>query len=182
MADITLAEYNGRAWLVGGEEHIDDLLANTLAPDITIERVSCDSKSEVNALWVQNCGKPDHASDPWMIHPAIVDRTRRRSPDHAVFFAQWSALLDHDALAVVRAAAAIALQNPQQPVKVAEYIDANGKRSIADLSRLRAGLVEDALVTAGVDASRIERIARPFSDLDGVGAECQRVDIVVAPA
>ena len=30
MADITLAEFNGSVWLVGGEDYVDDLLANTL--------------------------------------------------------------------------------------------------------------------------------------------------------
>ncbi len=42
MADITLAEYNGRVWLVGGEVYIDDLLANTLTPNVSIELVRCE--------------------------------------------------------------------------------------------------------------------------------------------
>ena len=64
MADITLAELNGRVWLVGGEPYIDDLLANTLAPEISIELVPCESKSEVHALWVQHCGQPDDTGRP----------------------------------------------------------------------------------------------------------------------
>ena len=56
MADITLAEFNGSVWLVGGESHIDDLLTNTLSSDVTIEMVPCARKSDVHDLWVQNCG------------------------------------------------------------------------------------------------------------------------------
>ena len=56
MADITLAEFHGRVWLVGGEPYIDDLLANTLAADVSIEIIPCEQKSQVNALWEQHCG------------------------------------------------------------------------------------------------------------------------------
>ena len=46
MADIVLAEFGGQAWLVGGEEYIDDLLANTLPQHVTIELVACDFKDQ----------------------------------------------------------------------------------------------------------------------------------------
>lgn len=179
MADITLAEFNGRVWLVGGETYIDDLLANTLSKDISIELVACETKAHVHDLWVQNCGKKESLGDPWMIHPAIVTRIRRSSPDYAVFFAQWSAMLDPDALTVIASAAAWAVENPSAPVLVAEYLDPAGPRSIADLSRLRAGLVEDKLVEGGVPQSRIERVTRAVSEVPGMAQESQRVDIIV---
>ena len=79
MADITLAEFNGRVWLVGGEVHIDDLLANTLPPDVSIEMVRCESQSEVHSLWVQNCGEPASAAD------AVDHPSQYRRPDPPQF-------------------------------------------------------------------------------------------------
>lgn len=179
MADITLAEFNGRVWLVGGETYIDDLLANTLSKDVSIELVACEHKSEVHDLWVQNTGKKDFIGDPWMIHPAIVTRIRRSTPDYAVFFAQWSAMLDPEALTVIASAAAWAVENPGAQVQVAEYLDPAGPRAMADLSRLRAGLVEDKLVEGGVPQSRIERVTRDVAEVPGMTQESQRVDIIV---
>ena len=181
MADITLAEFNGRVWLVGGEGHLQDLLANTLDGDISIEFVQCEHSSEVHHLWVQNCGEPAPRTDgmPWQIHPNIAERIRRRSPDYAVFFTQWSAMLDQDALIVINAAASWARENPQVPVMLAEYLDPEGPQAIADLSRLRAQLIEDRLAENGVARERVERIRRNVSDVPGMSQESQRVDIIV---
>jgi hypothetical protein len=181
MADITLAEFNGRVWLVSGEGHLQDLLANTLSPDISIELVQCEHSSAVHQMWVQNCGEPPPRTDgmPWQIHPNIVERIRRRSPDYAVFFSQWSAMLDQDALIVINAAAARANENPDMPVVLAEYLDPEGPQSIVDLSRLRAQLIEDRLAESGVTRQRIERIRRSVGDVPGMSQESQRVDIVV---
>jgi hypothetical protein len=158
MADITLAECDGNTWVVGGEQYIDDLLANTLPPDVTIELIACDSKSDVMALWMQNCGPlPDGVyGDPWVIHPAIAQRIRRASPDHAVFFAQWSAMLDADALAVIHAAALRAAEHPEAPVVLAQYLDQQG-----------------------VDRARMQRITRPVAGVPGMGQESQRIEVVV---
>ena len=182
MADITLAEFNGRVWLVGGEVHIDDLLANTLTPDVSIEMVRCESQSEVHGLWVQNCGEPASAGMPWIIHPNIADRIRRSSPDYAVYFAQWSAMLDHDAMAVIRAAANWWLQHPEAPVILAEYLDPAGPQSMVDLSRLRTQLIEEKLAESGVAPSQITRELRNVADVPGMAQESQRVDIIVRPA
>ncbi len=181
MADITLAEFNGNAWLVGGEQHIDDLLANTLPEDVTIELVPCDSKSAVNALWVQNCGMlPEGVGgDPWIIHPAIVNRIRRSSPDYAVFFGQWSAMLDEDALAVIHAAAGNAREHQDAQLFVAEYLDPEGPPAIADLQRLRAHLIEEQLVSKGVERARLQRIVRAVADVPGMAQESQRIEIIV---
>ncbi len=183
MADITLAEFNGRVWLVGGEGHLQDLLANTLPADISIELVQCEHSSDVHQMWVQNCGGPAPRTDgmPWQIHPNIVERIRRRSPDYAVFFSQWSAMLDQDALIVINAAAARAKDNPDVPVILAEYLDPEGPPAIADLTRLRAQLIEDRLAENGIARVRLERVRRGISEVPGMSQESQRVDIIVRP-
>lgn len=182
MADVTLAELNGSVWLVGGELHIDDLLANTLSKDITIELVPCERKSDVRQLWVQNCGEPPSGAEPWMIHPAIVARIKRSTPDYAVFFAQWSALLDEDALRVIASAASWASQNPEAPVLLAEYLDPAGPPAMEGLSRLRAQLIEDKLAEQGLPRERIARVRRDIAEVPGMGQESQRLDIVVRAA
>jgi outer membrane protein OmpA-like peptidoglycan-associated protein len=181
MADITLAELNGRVWLVGGEGYLQDLLANTLGNDVSIELVQCERQSEVRELWVQNCGEPADGTDgmPWQIHPNIVARIRRRSPDYAVYFAQWSVLLDAEALAVINAAALWARENSEVPVTLAEYLDPSGPSAIADLSRLRAQLIEDKLAESGIARERIVRERRDVADVPGMAQESQRVDIIV---
>lgn len=182
MADITLAEFNGGVWLVGGEAYIDDLLANTLAPDVSIELVRCESQTDVRDLWIQNCGEQTTANMPWIIHPNIAERIRRSSPDYAVYFAQWSAMLDPDALAVIRGAANWLSQHPEVPVTLAEDIDPAGPKAMVDLSRLRAQLIEDKLVEFGIEGRQIARLRRSVSDVPGMAQESQRVDIIVTPA
>jgi hypothetical protein len=179
MADITLAEFNGRVWLVGGEAHLQDLLANTLPPDISTELVQCERPEDIHTLWAQLCGAPRLGGMPWQIHPNIVARIHRTWPDFAVYFAQWSALLDAEALTVINAAASQAKQNPQAPVILAEYLDPDGPQAMVDLSRLRAQLIEDKLAETGVDHGRITREKRKVSDVPGMAQESQRVDIVV---
>jgi outer membrane protein OmpA-like peptidoglycan-associated protein len=181
MADITLAEFNGRVFLVGGEAYLDDLLANTLAPEVSIELVQCERQSEVHELWVQHNGEPQDGVGgvPWAIHPNIAARIRRSSPDYAVFFAQWSAMLDADALTVIDAAAAWAGANPDAPVLIAEYVDETGPAAIAALAGVRMQLVEDRLAERGIPRTRIARIRRGTAEVPGMGPESQRVDIVV---
>lgn len=179
MADITLAECNGRVWLVGGEAHLEDLLANTLSKQVSIELVQCEQPSDVHDLWVQNYGEPNVGGLPWQIHPNIVARIRRRSPDYAVYFAQWSAMLDPDALTVINAAGGWAMQNPEAEVMLAEYLDPAGPQAMADLSRLRAQLIEDKLVEAGIERERVRHIKRNVGEVPGMSQESQRVDIIV---
>ena len=179
MADITLAEFNGNVWLVGGEDHIDDLLTNTLPQDVTIEMVPCARKSDVHALWVQNCGESNFIGDPWIIHPAIVQRIRRTTPDYAVFFGQWSVLLDADALTVIRNAASWAAKNEAAPVLLTEYLEPTAPSALEGLSGLRAQLIADELARLGVARERITRVRRDVAELPGLGQESQRLDIVV---
>ncbi len=179
MADITLAEFKGRVWLVGGEAHLHDLLNNSLPNNVSIEMLNCERLSNVTDLWVQHCGERQTSGMPWQLHPAIVTRIRRRSPDYSVYFAQWSVLLDHDALTVIKAAANWAQENPAMPVTLAEYVDPAGPKAIADLSRLRAQLIEDQLTEGGVAPDRILRVRRDIDEAAGMTRESQRVDIVI---
>jgi hypothetical protein len=184
MADILLAEFEGRAWLVSGEVHLDDLLANTLSPEVSVELVPCESVAAVRDLWARHGGDPA-AGMPWLVHPNVVDRVMGTmggaSPDHAVMFGPWSALLEPAALAVIEAAAAQANRQPEATVTLAEYLDPAGPQAIADLSRLRAQLIEDQLAGHGVPRERISRVRRAVSEVPGMAQESQRVDILIGP-
>ena len=184
VADILLAEFEGRVWLVSGEEHLDDLLANTLSPDVSVELVPCESVAAVRDQWAQHGGDPS-AGMPWLVHPNVVARvmgtTRDGSSDHAVMFGPWSVLLDQAALAVIAAAAVQANQRPEATVTLAEYLDPAGPQAIADLSRLRAQLIEDQLAANGVPRERISRVRRGVGEVPGMAQESQRVDILLGP-
>lgn len=179
MADITLAECNGGVWLVSGEDYLHDLLGNTLPKKVSIEFVQCERPDEVRRLWIQNCGPREDGGMPWQIHPAIVTRTRRRTPDFAVYFGPWSALLDQDALIVLGAAAEQARELIETPVVVAQYLAPGGPRPMVDLAALRAHLVEEKLTELGVPRARIERVIRDVTDLPESGQESQRIDVIV---
>ncbi len=182
MADITLAEFNGRVWLVGGEPFIDDLLANTLAADVSIELIPCEHKSDVYDLWVQHCGQPKYIGDPWIIHPAIVARIRRGTEAYSIFFAEWSVALDKDAHTVIASVAAWARDNEGAGFDLVQFLAPDAGKSVGDLQRLRAQLIEDALVAAGVAPERIGRDIRAPGDVAGQVQESQRIDIAVRPA
>ena len=182
MADITLAEFNGRVWLVGGNPFIDDLLANTLPAEVSIEIIPCEHKSDVTKLWIQHSGQPKFLGDPWLIHPGIVARIRRNASNYSIFFAEWSAAMDNDAHTTIASFASWARDNPATAVDLVEFLDPAGPKAIADLSRLRAQLIEDALVKAGVAAGRIGRASGRMGDVAGQAQESQRIDIVVRPA
>ena len=177
MADIILAEHQGQAWLVSGEGHIDDLLANTLPPNLTIEFVACESKSAVRELWVLHCGEPEFAAAPWIIHPGIVTRLRGTPAAGRVVFTPWSAMLDDGARAVIATAAARAAQAGGGAVVLTRYLDADGPQALADLVNLRSSLIEAQLIAHGIGAERIARATGPRR-----AADIEHIDIVVAAA
>ncbi len=179
MADIVLAECRGQAWLVSGEQYIDNLLANTLPPEVSIELVACELKSEVDALWVQHCGPPEPYTAPWLIHPGVANRVRRKEGKHAVFFAQWSAMLDDDARAVIRSAAGWAHDNPERNVSLVRYVRPGSPAAMLDLANLRASLIEAELVALQIAASRLVRETQDTASVPGMSDESQRVDIVL---
>ena len=182
MADIVLAECRGQAWLVSGEQYIDHLLANTLPPEVSIELVACESKSEVDALWVQHCGPPSDYSAPWLIHPGVTNRVRRKDGNHAVYFAQWSAMLDDDARTTIKSAAGWAEQNPDRPIAIIRFHKPDAPQSIVDLANLRATLIEAELATLGVGAGRIVRETRDIATVPGMTEESQRIDVLLQTA
>lgn len=181
MADITLAEFNGQTWLVGGEAHIDDLLANTLPAGISIELVACERKADVHDLWVRLCGETAFAGDPWQIHPAIAKRILRglsAAPDFAVLFPPWSVMPDDAGLRVLAEAAAWASGNPEQPVVLAEYLDPDAPPTMADLAVLRLRVIEDELAKT-ISRARLVRTRRPLDATSGVAAGGGRIDILM---
>ena len=180
MADIILAECNGQAWLVGGEQYIDDLLANTLSKDVSREVVTCQSNQDVNELWAQNNRQASGAGVPWMIHPAIFARVRRASAvDRSVFFGQWSAKLDDDALMTIRSAAGWAAQQEGYEVVLVRYVAVGAETGLAALADLRAGLVASQLEKQGIPKERIGREWRDVTSVPGMPEESQRIDIVL---
>ncbi len=179
MADIVLAEYNGQAWMVGGVDHIDDMLANTLPDNVSIEIVICESNSEINELWERYCGEPVPGTMPWAIHPGIVKRIRRQSTGHSVFFEQWSANLDRDAMEVIRGASNWAMQFEEAEVHLVAYAREKPGRAARDLANLRSGLIEEELEKLGIVETRFVRVTRDAASLPAVGEEAQRIDIEI---
>ena len=178
MADVVLAECGGQAWLVGGEQYIDDLLANTLSPDVSIEVVACESKLAVNALWRANGG--EDVASMWLIHPAIVSRAKGVVVGGVpgLQFAAWSASLDKLAEAVLQTAADALARDAALVLVLVRHAKAEAPAMEAELGSLRCGLVEAGLGGLGVAAGRISREVR---GVDGPG-QADRIDVVVRRA
>ena len=160
MADIVLAQIGSRTWLVDGETFLDGLLGNMLPDDVTIEFITCQSESEVQALWFANVADPEEAGPPWLIHPAIVERTKRMvglGGAFGVLFAPWSAARDNSADAAIIAAAEAAVADEAARVVIISYVPEDAAAFAGDLATLRAGIVESELVARGVDKARIGR-------------------------
>ena len=175
MSEIILAECSGQAWLVRGEQHIDHLLANTLAENISIKIVTCESKSAVDALFRAEGG--DDPAMMWLIHPAIVNRERGQGGDLDVRFAPWSAQLDVAALGVLQAAAARAARYEEAPVQLVRQLPADGMAMLADLANLRTSLIEARLTTLGVGPGRMVRV----TETSGDEARANVVKVLIQP-
>ena len=83
---------------------------------------------------------------------------------------------------MIASAANWAIENVSASVVIVEFVEPNGPKSIVDLSSLRAQLVTDALLTAGVAASRISRSSSQVGDVAGMQQESQRIDITFTQA
>lgn len=174
MADITLAECNGRAWLLAGEQYIDDLLANTLAPHVTIEVIQFQSKSAIDAAWTART--EEDPSGMWMIHPGVLNRAKGQSGLLSVQFAAWSAAMDAQAEASLQTAVAMAEKEPGHVVALIRHEAAGGAAMAAEMGGLRCGLIEARLAALGLAPARIVREVAAATE----GAE-DRVDVVVRP-
>ena len=127
-----LAECSGQAWLVRGEQHIDELLANLLEPHVTIEVVACELKSAVNALAYEYGAAP--GTELWLIHPAIVNRARGETAVSADF-SEWSALLSERALTDLSTIAALALRSADMNIVLTCYIAADAATTAINRSK-----------------------------------------------
>lgn len=100
------------------------------------------------------------------------------SPRIVVFFQSWSAKLDDAAMRSIQSAADWAKQHPQASLVVVGYASTVGSVSAnKDLSRLRAQIVSDTLVTDGVPAERIHHRALGPMDYALDPQETRRVEI-----
>ncbi len=104
------------------------------------------------------------------------------SPPHkvVVFFQEWSAAIGPAAANAIGTAAQWAKDHPTAPLKVAGYADPTGSAEANDyLSRTRAQVVADQLVTDGVDRSRISVAAHGSVDFTLTSQESRRVEIAI---
>ena len=96
----------------------------------------------------------------------------------AVFFTSWSARIDKPAEAVIGKAAAWAKAHPAQMLQVHGFASTVGSAPANKLlSQLRAQMVSDALVSAGVPAERIQRDAEGATPFAMDPQESRRVEI-----
>ncbi len=104
------------------------------------------------------------------------------SPPHKalVFFQEWSAAIDPAAANAISEAAQWAKAHPDAVVKVTGYADPTGSAAANDfMSRTRAQVVADRLVTDGVDRSRIVLGAQGATDFTLTSQESRRVEIAI---
>jgi outer membrane protein OmpA-like peptidoglycan-associated protein len=97
-----------------------------------------------------------------------------------VFFTEFSAQLDEPAKTAITGAANYSKQHPSLPVDVVGFADPVGSpQANIDLSRLRAQVVADGLVSGGVPVANIKREARGATNFALSGQESRRVEITV---
>jgi hypothetical protein len=176
--DILLAEHNGQGWLVRGDQYIDDLLANTLLPHVTVEVVTCESKSAIDALRLSLAGPEDTEEVMWLIHPAIVNRARGQAGELRIHFPEWSAALGADAMLSLQGAAALALRHPDKALVMVCYAASDPPAMVAAMTDLRCGLIQAQLVALGIAAGRINRETRAAAKPE----QTDRIDLVTSPS
>ncbi len=112
---------------------------------------------------------------------AAPDGTRAQPappPAYVVFFAEWSAALDDAANGVITAAAAAA-KSGSGPITITGFADHQGSATAdAELSQLRAQVVEDALLADGIPATRMKLVAAGRQP-GPAGVVDRRVEVVI---
>lgn len=99
---------------------------------------------------------------------------------HLVFFQEWSANLDAEAMDAVNAAAAIVKRHPGVPITVIGFADPEGiPKANRDISHARAQMVTEALVKAGVPTAQITPAAKGATAFVSTPLESRRVEIMV---
>jgi outer membrane protein OmpA-like peptidoglycan-associated protein len=108
--------------------------------------------------------------------------TSTPTPPHRiiVFFQEWSAAIDAPAASAINAAAEWAKDHPGDTVKVTGYADPTGSVAANDyMSRTRAQVVSDQLVTDGVPIGRIVIGAQGATGFTMTSQESRRVEIAI---
>jgi outer membrane protein OmpA-like peptidoglycan-associated protein len=108
--------------------------------------------------------------------------TTTAPPPHKilVFFQEWSAAIDKPAAGAITEAAQWAKDHPADAIKVTGYADPTGSAAANDyMSRTRAQVVADQLVTDGVDRSRIVLGAQGATGFTMTSQESRRVEIAI---
>ncbi len=180
MTGITLANCDGQLWVVGGEEHLDDLLFNQLPPGVTVEVVPCAGGPALHALWAALT--PDRSGTemaPWALNPAITRRLLGQLglASGLLRFPPWSAMLDDVARGEIVAVAAWAARNPQGRLVLQQFAATPAVPGMADLQKVRAQLVAAALAEAGVTPDRIGGETTAAAE----AADSERLRIVMEP-
>ena len=104
-----------------------------------------------------------------------------QQPTYLVFFQQWSAAIDDSAQSVINQAADWMKSHPGR-ARVIGFADPTGSREANILlSELRAQVVSDGLVAAGVPAGRIRKTGKGSVQFAGSSQEARRVEIDVTP-
>ncbi len=98
-----------------------------------------------------------------------------------VFFEPWSVKLDAQGRAAIDGAAELARKSPSSTIHVVGFADPEGSTAAnIELSRLRAQLVVDELVKAGVPQARIRQSGRGPTDFAQSSLESRRVEITIS--
>ncbi len=98
-----------------------------------------------------------------------------------VFFEPWSVMPDAQGRAAIDDAAGLARNSSGAAVQVVGFADPEGSTAAnVELSRLRAQIVVDGLVKAGVAPARIRQSARGPTGFVESSLESRRVEITIA--
>jgi len=160
VADIVLAEFAGRVWLVRGDEHFDDLLRNELPRSVSVVFLPCASHDEVLALWREH-DTPERDDDaPWQLNPAIVRRIRGTPGAQSVLFAAWSAMPDAAAQVTIEDVATSLRGDLAARLMLRQFSPAAPPPGFTDLQRLRGTLLAAALAREISDRElRVRKLA-----------------------
>jgi OOP family OmpA-OmpF porin len=112
----------------------------------------------------------------------IAACTTTGPPPHRilVFFKEWSAAIDPAATGAITEAAQWAKDHPADAIRVTGYADTTGSATANDyMSRTRAQVVADQLVTDGVDRTRIVVGAQGATAFTQTSQESRRVEIAI---
>jgi hypothetical protein len=74
LSDVIIAFCNETWWYVKGDAHLDEVLAGSEPPALTISLVVCTKWPDVMKIWEA----PIAGQMPWAINPKIIERLKTR--------------------------------------------------------------------------------------------------------